>query len=382
MMDFRVITAYSVSEALAHGLHHLTLAGGAQPSRVGDVLVSSCPVVTVYKKPMNRVLFSPMRDANPFFHLMESLWMLAGRNDLDWPAQFNKRMTSYSDDGGITQPGAYGYRWRRYFGYDQLETIIVELKHNPTTRRCVLAMWDGGQPVDEDGRSIMADNKVERADLLTAISGGNDVPCNTHAYFDMIDGKLNMTVCNRSNDIVWGAYGANAVHFSFLLEYVAAATGLPMGVYRQISNNYHLYTNVVGSEQMMPMSRDVEASDKYFDGKYADRALIKLRQVPLLDGCDDSSHFQERLAYFLNESTHGNQGFFGKVAEHMFKAWRAHKAKNYDEAQTHARAIVADDWRIACTEWLERRRVKYELNNERFTDVVVVPEREVTDGNA
>ena len=33
--------------------------------------------------------------------------------------------------------------------------------------------------------------------------------------------KLCMTVCNRSNDMLWGAYGANVVHMSMLQEFVA-----------------------------------------------------------------------------------------------------------------------------------------------------------------
>src|ERR1043166_5799013 len=139
-----VNNARTVSEALERGLHYLRVFGIKQPSRVGDVIVGPEPVITVYKNPLNRVLFSPMRNANPFFHVMESLWMLAGRNDLPWLTQFNGRFSSYSDDGGQTQPGAYGYRWRQHFRYDQLETIIVELKNNPATRRCVLTMWDGG----------------------------------------------------------------------------------------------------------------------------------------------------------------------------------------------------------------------------------------------
>jgi thymidylate synthase len=253
----RVINAETVSQALHDGLHHLRICGQKQPSRVGDVIVSPMPVMTIYKNPLNRVLFSPIRDANPFFHVMESLWMLAGRNDLPWLTQFNKGFASYSDDGGLTQPGAYGYRWRNYFGYDQLETIITELKNNPTTRRCVLAMWDPGM------HDLIEPGEERAGDLFQALAGSADVPCNTHAYFDMIDGKLNMTVCCRSNDIIWGAYGANAVHFSFLLEYVAAATGLPMGVYRQMSNNFHLYTNIVPEEQLMPWARDVDATDRY-----------------------------------------------------------------------------------------------------------------------
>lgn len=361
--------AHSVSEALSRGLHHLRIGGRPQPSRVGDVLVSPVPVMTIYHKPQNRVLFSPVRDANPFFHVMEALWMLAGRNDLPWLTQFNARFAGYSDDGGMTQPGAYGYRWRQHFGYDQLETIIQELKNNPATRRCVLAMWDGGQRYDFE------ENNEPNSDLCTAISGGNDVPCNTTAYFDTIDGNLNMTVCCRSNDIIWGAYGANAVHFSFLLEYVAAATGLPMGVYRQFSNNFHLYTNVVPEAQLMPWSRDVEATDRYYSGEYASRKLVEgLRQVPLV-GPDEEPLMFTLDTFFQHDNVMDPSFSFGgvfmdKVAAPMYRAWFAHKAKDYDAAREAAEQIKADDWRIACLEWLQRRRINHETNKQRFTDSV------------
>jgi hypothetical protein len=49
-----------------------------QGSRAGDVLVAPHPVMSVTSIPTERVLFDPARDANPFFHLFESLWMLAG----------------------------------------------------------------------------------------------------------------------------------------------------------------------------------------------------------------------------------------------------------------------------------------------------------------
>lgn len=372
-----VNNAESVSQALSQGLHALRVRGIKQPSRVGDVLVSPHPVLTVYKNPMNRVLFSPMRDANPFFHVMESLWMLAGRNDLPWLAQFNKRMATYSDDGGTTQPGAYGYRWRRHFGYDQLETIIVELKHNPQTRRAVLAMWDGGH-AGIPGHSVAVGAP---GDLADAISGSADVPCNTHAYFDTIDGKLNMTVCNRSNDIVWGAHGANAVHFSFLLEYVAAMTGIPMGVYRQFSNNYHVYTNVVSEESLMPMSRDVEATDRYFKVEHAIRKPLDmpLRYVELVDyalhGTASLEPIEALHAWLADPSvTSSAMPFLTHVARPMWYAWQAHKAKNYDEAIDLCHHIKADDWQLACKEWLQRRKQRASVNAQPFT--------EVTDGNA
>lgn len=382
----QVINARSVSEALSQGLHLIRIHGQAQPSRVGDVLVSPRPVLTVYSEPTNRVLFSPMRDANPFFHVMETLWMLAGRNDLPWLTRFNKRFSSYSDDGGQTQPGAYGYRWRNYFGHDQLQDIILELKQNPNTRRAVLAMWDGGARI-----SWLCDDSAgepdwhQPGDFYAAVGGSADVPCNTHAYFDTIDGRLNMTVCCRSNDIIWGAYGANAVHFSFLLEYMSAMTGIPMGVYRQFSNNYHLYTNVVPREELMPMSSNVERTDRYLEPESINsmsKKPVNMRKVPLVT---DPDNFEEDLIAFMTPTEQWDYDyayrneFFWKVAIPMYQAHQQYREKKYDHAIASAEDIKAEDWRIACVQWLERRKVKAETNAKPFTEIVGHSEKILTD---
>ena len=74
-------------------------------------------------------------------------------------------------------------------------------------------------------------------------SSSIDIPCNTNIYFKIREGELQMTVCNRSNDMIWGAYGANAVHMAVLQEYVAAQLDVPMGKYYQISDSFHVYEN-------------------------------------------------------------------------------------------------------------------------------------------
>jgi len=377
-----VINARTVSEALSQGLHAIRVHGIAKPSRVGDVLVMPRPVLTEYSDPTNRVLLSPQRDANPFFHVMEALWMLAGRNDLPWLVRFNSRFASYSDDGGQTQPGAYGYRWRNYFGHDQLQDIILELKQNPDTRRCVLAMWDGGARAswDETGHGVRLKEYEQPGDFYAAVGGSADVPCNTHAYFDTIDGRLNMTVCCRSNDIIWGAYGANAVHFSFLLEYLSIMTGIPMGVYRQFSNNYHLYTNIVSRDELMPLSRDVLSNDTYLvrEGPAGVRLVPRvpaIRKVPLVTAPE---LFDGDLHKFMRYSDTGLQldaetyyePFMRGVAVPMYNAYRLFKEKRYDEAIDIADTIRAEDWRMACVQWLERRRLKAKVNAEPFTEVV------------
>lgn len=384
-----VNTARTVSEALHNGLHAIRIHGISKLSRVGVVMVAPHPVMTVYQNPTNRVLFSPMRDANPFFHVMESLWMLAGRNDLPWLTRFNKKFAAYSDDGGATQPGAYGYRWRNYFGHDQLMDIILELKQNPDSRRIVLAMWDGGSRAtwaEAATGKVVKDDLSQPGDSYAAAMGSADVPCNTHAYFDTIDDKLNMTVCCRSNDIIWGAYGANAVHFSFLLEFLSSATGIPMGIYRQFSNNFHLYTNVVPRDNLMAMARDAWNSDKYLMKETAN-ALNKvpivppLRQVPLMQ--TNLETWEAELQGFMDDSWEAarfTEPFFRGVALPVRDAHAFYRDKRYDLAIEVAETIKAEDWRIACVEWLKRRQIKYEQNQHRFTEVTGDPLKEVEDG--
>ena len=77
-----VIRARNVQEALVVGLQDLRRYGVERESRNGPVVVFPEPVTTVCERPEERVLFHCERDANPFFHLFEALWMLAGRNDL------------------------------------------------------------------------------------------------------------------------------------------------------------------------------------------------------------------------------------------------------------------------------------------------------------
>ena len=64
-----------------------------QESRAGTTLEAKSPVATTYLKPNERVLFWKQRDANPFFHFFEGLWMLAGREDSEYLTKFNRRMS-------------------------------------------------------------------------------------------------------------------------------------------------------------------------------------------------------------------------------------------------------------------------------------------------
>ena len=318
-----VIVARNVNQALEDGLWHLKTAGVKSDSRNGPVIKSPGMVITHYKRPEERILWSPQRNANPFFHLMEFLWMLAGRNDVKFPAEFAKQMNEYAEEDGHIH-GAYGYRWRQFFGFDQIEKLVRSLKSNSNTRRAVLQMWSC------------------ECDLG---AGFKDIPCNTHAYFERRGNALDMTVCCRSNDIIWGAYGANAVHFSMLQQFIASAIGCEVGIYNQVSNNYHLYTEFGPGKVLLENVGKAANTDYYRDG------LVAACTIPLIrDGFErtlvDIETFVNTSSQERVESYTSNR-FLIEIAGPMREWW-----DRGDIKVLHA--MPECDWKQASVRWAER----------------------------
>lgn len=340
------IRARNASEALAKGVSLILVQGEVEESRNGPVLVAPEPVATTYWAPEERVIFSPTRDAHPFFHLFEALWILAGRNDLAFLTQFLPRYADYSDDG-IEVRGAYGYRWRKHFGFDQLEWAVEELRSNPKSRRVVLSMWDPGAE-NHNMTGIMPDG-APSGDPLAVEQGSRDVPCNTHIYLDRRNNHLNMTVCNRSNDAIWGAYGANVVQFSMLQEYLAAAVGDPVGEYVQFSNNLHIYTEAFSLDRLRLMAMEGDSSaNRYRLGQVTRVPLVSvperfMREVELF--CEDPRG--ERHTFF--------EPFITRVALPLFEVWER-RGEHYTIVKSLFDSMEPNvDWIVAAREWIERR---------------------------
>lgn len=330
------IVVNNVNEALPLGLQYLADEGQVEDSRNGLVLVAPEPVVTTYLRPRERVLFSSLRDANPFFHYVESMWMLMGMNDVATPAKYARQMEYYSDDGS-TLNGAYGYRWRRYFGYDQIMEIVGILKRDPTSRRCVLSMWSGAK------------------DLKDQTS--KDLPCNTQIYFRVQAGQLHMLVSCRSNDIVWGAYGANVVHMSFLQEYMACMLGLRVGIYEQLSFNYHLYPERPDVQRLIDRT-DGEwlVSHGVPDNRYE---LPGIHAAPTLCTATNHAAFLEACSSVLLNGPGYDSGWKHWTVDHVLRplmyAHAEYKMGHFELAAHQCQKIEAEDWRVACTEWVWRR---------------------------
>jgi thymidylate synthase len=290
---------------------------------------------------MERVLFCPVRDANPFFHLFESAWMLAGSSDAKWLDRYVSDFSArYAEPGGHMH-GAYGQRWRANFclisregartwvEHDQLVMAARQLRENPASRQVVITMWDPQRDLNSN-------------DL-------RDRPCNTQIYLRVRQGMLDMTVLCRSNDIVWGAYGANAVHMSVLQEYMAAMTGTRVGVLYQVSNNWHGYMSVLDK------MRGISHADYYSRGLVAPRAMFNPETVH-----DVESELQAWMQAPSKYTSRLNPQLFDELLVPMSRAHDWYKVGKFGAARSHLAPVVATDWQRAAAEWIERRERRHE----------------------
>ena len=83
-----------------------------------------------------------------------------------------------------------------------------------------------------------------RSPFLDHISvATKDRPCNDLLMFKIRDGKLNLTVINRSNDITLGLFNVNIIQFTTIQQAMAHLLGVDLGVYRHVSDSFHMYTD-------------------------------------------------------------------------------------------------------------------------------------------
>lgn len=356
----RVITARNVNGAWVAALRLLLDGDGEaerETTRNGDAIVFPEPVTTEYLCPRERVLFCPERDANPFFHLFESMWMLAGSSDARWLDTYVHDFSERFAERGGHIHGAYGHRWRHNFYVrhlngaetnDQMVATAGLLRSDPTTRQAVMAMWSPERDLNINVR---------------------DKPCNTHVYFRMRHGQLDMTVCCRSNDIVWGAYGANAVHMSMMHEYMAALVGCQLGVYHQVSNNWHGYCDVLDRLDRYKITwADIDRYSRS-DGVSASE-LFTEEGAPYIH--------QESMLWMSNPTkfrSPNNQQLFDQLLVPMAIAHELYQRKDWSGAKSALAEVLPEDWRLACSQWLDRRSARWALKHQVITEPPTVQDQ-------
>lgn len=293
--------------------------GVLRPSRNGDMLEYPEPVSVKYLNPKERVLFCPKRNINPFLHFFEPLWILQGRNDVDFLASIVSRFKEYSDDGE-TFAAAYGHRLR--YPIDQIERAIRRFKKDPDDRRVVL--------------------QIRTPEDIAYY--GKDAACNVSIALKIRDGKLNLHVFNRSNDAIWGgpAGGANYPQFTMLQEYIAGHIGVKVGTYHQTTDSMHVY---VDNPQWKTLKNvDLVSEDPY---QYDDVKPYPMMLQPELFDIDLYEFFHDKRKGFRSV-------FFNDVVVPMYETFKAYK--DNENALEIANEVGAADWRIAVQNWLQRKK--------------------------
>ena len=164
---------------------------------------------------------------------------------------------------------------------------------------------------------------------------------------------------------------------SILQEYIALAIGVDIGVYTQISDSLHVYENKVWDRikgaELDPLTYRHLSSD-YCDGYeysplYTDKEVfdkeLRIFFSPFnlwwLDTDDIPEHTEKKIDlsnYNFNEPT------FKDIAMPMVKAFSAHKERDYDKAYEYVSKITAQDWMVACFNWITKRDKLHNLNNK------------------
>ena len=173
--------------------------------------------------PRQRFVYSRQPGVNIAFAIAEVVWIVGGRRDAAFLQPWNNALPSFTGTEAELH-GAYGYRLRRHFGFDQLARAASALSNEPHQRQVVLQVWDA--PLDLPG----ADGNTQ----------SDDIPCNTLSLLKVAEGRLEWLQVMRSNDLILGL-PYNLFQWTSLQEIVAGWIGVELGTYNHISDSLHVY---------------------------------------------------------------------------------------------------------------------------------------------
>lgn len=241
----RTLTVRSdeLNSALEKIYYLISTLGVESAPRGQRVLEWPAPVLIELSEHKQPWTLLPGRKINPYFAIAEVLWILAGRNDVDFISYYNSNISSFSNNGK-TFDAAYGERIRNWpSGIDQISYVVEKLSLDNNSRQAVIALWN---PV------------------LDTVPGSKDYPCNNLCYFTLRNNKLNMSVVRRSNDMVWGL-PYNQIQFWFIHAIIAGTLNVEMGEYCEFVQNMHVYLdNYKGTLEIIKQRFNQTAGFKCF----------------------------------------------------------------------------------------------------------------------
>lgn len=260
---FMNIMGTTADDLFLIGIQELDSTSEVLSSRV-EPMREKLHVMFELTNPRNRVTFN--RIINPAFAWVEVLWIMAGGNNVEYLAWWNKRMRDYANKDGHLH-GAYGARlgnhhlwetsiWDSESGeeppyllpkdvrkvlysksglaceHPQLMHAYSTLHQKPISRQVVLQIWQDWLD--------MPNGYHEQAP---------DIPCNLTSHLLLRQpqhignfglNKLEWLQIMRSNDAIWG-WPYNIIQWTFIQEIVAGWLGVEPGTFVLLSDSYHVY---------------------------------------------------------------------------------------------------------------------------------------------
>ncbi len=164
----------------------------------------------------------------------ELLWFLKGSGDVKELQELGSHIWDANAEADYWKPKAkfdgdlgrvYGVQWRKWKSafsdqpIDQIANVIKKLKENPHDRRMIVTAWNPGE--------------LEMMALP---------PCHMFFQFFSIDGKLSLSMYQRSCDMFLGV-PFNIASYALLLHMVAQVTNLEPWEFVHILGDAHIYLN-------------------------------------------------------------------------------------------------------------------------------------------
>ena len=205
----------------------------------------------------------------------ELLWYWSSRNDLEFITKFSTFWNRVSDDM-VHANSAYGYILQEKHGFNQIETIIDLLKHDPYSRRAVL--------------NINVPNPLVKCT--------KDEMCTICLNYQIRDNKLHCTCVMRSNDFNFGLRN-DIAYFIYLQKYIADRLKVGYGSYTHNAFSMHMYDKdfkftkdvaygtLETTNERLDVAKLIENKDElidWIDNKFSSKEdfVIKLRKMNII----------------------------------------------------------------------------------------------------
>ncbi len=339
-----IITSRNVNDAFYMIAENMLLNGTYSYSKNTKYL-EVYPLGVTIKNPKERCLLLPKRYNSIFASIAETIWLLAGKNDICFLEYYLERAKDFSDDG-YTWRGAYGPRIFNWNGINQFSNCISALRENINTTRACISIFN--PQVDHD---------------ITK----RDIPCNNWIQFLHRDNRLNMNVSLRANDLIWGFSGINIFAWTTLLELASNWLNISIGEYN------HFVCNMVIFERHFYRIKNI-LDNKLVNDIYSEFDSIKKIKI---DICENNFDTELKMFFDIEYKVRNNEislyeykalknsisSSYLRYCLDMLTSFIYYKEQKYEEFIHLWKSIDNSDLKLCASEYILRKNNAVILKN-------------------